>query len=56
MHMHMQDHDKCQSYTFLTKRKVLPNIEGVCINRWQITLIPVVSSSDSTYETWLAYL
>jgi hypothetical protein len=25
-------------------------------NRWQIRLNPVVSSNDTTYEMWLAYL
>jgi hypothetical protein len=29
MQMHMQHHDICRSYTFLTKRKALPNIYGV---------------------------
>jgi hypothetical protein len=50
MHMHMRDHDKCQSYMLLTK------YIWHAYNWWQITLIPVVSSSDLTYKTWLAYL
>jgi hypothetical protein len=51
MHMHMRDHDKCRSYTFLTKRKALSNIYSV-----RIALIPIVNSNDLTYERWLAYL
>jgi hypothetical protein len=31
MQMHMQHHDICRSYMFLTKRKALPNIYGVRI-------------------------
>jgi hypothetical protein len=31
MKLHMQHHVICQSYTFLTKRKALPNIYGVRI-------------------------
>jgi hypothetical protein len=31
MQMHMQHYDICRSYTFLTKRKALPNIYAVRI-------------------------
>jgi hypothetical protein len=49
MHMHMQDHVKCWSYTFLTKRKALPNIDGVCIVGRKLHSSPMVSSSGMTY-------
>jgi hypothetical protein len=38
MHMHMQQHDKCRSYTFLTKRKALPNRDDVRIVGGENTL------------------
>jgi hypothetical protein len=41
---------------FLTKRKGLPNIDGVRIVDGKAALIPVVSSNDTTYEMWLVYL
>jgi hypothetical protein len=48
IHMHMQDHDKSQSYMFLTKRN-FAKYRWRTYNRWQIALIPVVSSSGMTY-------
>jgi hypothetical protein len=44
----MRDHDKYQSYMFLTKRKVCQYIRRT-YSRWWITLILVVSSSGMTY-------
>jgi hypothetical protein len=49
MHMQMQDHDKYQSYMFLTKRKACQYIRRTC-SRWQIILIPVVSSNETTLQ------
>jgi hypothetical protein len=55
MHMHMQNHDNdspirsSQKENFTTYRRH-------AYNMWQIALILVVSSSDLTYEVWLAYL
>jgi hypothetical protein len=49
MHMHMQDHDKCRSYTFLTQKKRFAKYRWRTYNQWQIVLIPVVSSSGMTY-------
>jgi hypothetical protein len=46
----------CWSYPFLTKRKTFVTYMRHMYDRWQITRIPIVSSSDSTYEMWLAYL
>jgi hypothetical protein len=39
----------CRSYTFLTERKLLPNIDGICIVGGKVALILVVSSSGTTY-------
>jgi hypothetical protein len=36
--MRMQCHDTCRSYTFLTKRRLLPNIDGVRIVGGKIAL------------------
>jgi hypothetical protein len=46
----------CRTYTFLTKRKSLPNIDGIRIVDGKFVLNPMVISSDTTYETWLTYL
>jgi hypothetical protein len=40
----------CWSYPFLTKRKTFATYRWCTYNRWQIILIPVVSSNDMTYE------
>jgi hypothetical protein len=37
------------------KEKLLPNIDGVRIVGGKVTLIPIVTSSDTIYETWLVY-
>jgi hypothetical protein len=39
---------KCQSYTFLAKKSFV-KYRWRTYNRWQFTLIPVVSSSGMTY-------
>jgi hypothetical protein len=45
-----------RSYLFLIKRKAFATYRWRTHSQWQIALNPVVSSNDTTYETWLAYL
>jgi hypothetical protein len=44
----------CWSYPFLTKRKTFATYRWCTYNRWQIVLIPVVSSNDMTYENMVS--
>jgi hypothetical protein len=46
----------CRSYPFLTEREAFATSRGRMHSRWQFALNPMVSSSDMTYEMWLAYL
>jgi hypothetical protein len=45
--MNVRCHAICWSYTFLTKRKREPNIDGVRVVGGKVALIPVVSSNET---------
>jgi hypothetical protein len=47
MHMHMQNHDICRSYMFLTKSKACPIYKSY-VEMVAITLIPVVSYIETS--------
>jgi hypothetical protein len=52
--MNVWCHATCQTYTFLTKRKSAPNIDGVRIVGGKVALIPVVSFRGMTYANMLS--
>jgi hypothetical protein len=50
MHMHMRDHDKMLILYVPHQKKSFAKYRWRTYNEWQITLIPVVSSSGMTYS------
>jgi hypothetical protein len=51
MHMHIQNHDTCWSYMFLTKRKTCP-IYKAYIESVAVALIAVVSSNETSLRNY----
>jgi hypothetical protein len=49
MHMHMRDHDNMLILYVPHQKKFFVKYRWCTCNRWQFTLIPVVSSSGMTY-------
>jgi hypothetical protein len=49
MHMHMRDHDNMLVVYVSHRKKSFAKYRWRTYSRWQITLIPVVSSSGMTY-------
>jgi hypothetical protein len=49
IHMHMQDHNKVPIIYVPHQKKSFVKYRWRTYNRWQFTLIPVVSSSGMTY-------
>jgi hypothetical protein len=54
--MRMQCHDNISVLSVPQQRKAFATYRWRMHCWWQFSLNPVVSSNDTTYETWLAYL